>query len=188
MKNIISGITKLWWVPLITGLVSIALGIWCLCSPSTSLPVMADIFTIIFILIGIFNVVFGAMNCRTTSNGGWTLALGLLEIAAGIWLFTLSQEALTTTFVLIIGIWLIVVAINAIAETFVISYGSAGWTFLSILLLIATIIFAIIFLSSPVATAVAGWLYLGISLISFGVYRLFLASRMNSFNKGIGSL
>lgn len=183
MRNFITGITRMWWIPLITGLISIGLGIWCLFSPTTSLPVMAYIFAILFLIAGLANVVFGSINLKVSPDGGWTLALGLLEAVAGIWLLTLPTGELTTTFVIVLGIWLIVAAINSIAQTVAVSRGSAVWSFFSIILLVATIIFAFIFIMSPVATALAGWLYLGISLITFGVFRLCIASRMNSVNK-----
>ena len=52
------GITRYWWMPLITGLLSIAIGIWCLCSPDSSLPVLAYVFAGVVIAAGIVNLAF----------------------------------------------------------------------------------------------------------------------------------
>ena len=27
------GLTRFWWIPLVTGVLSLAIGIWCLCGP-----------------------------------------------------------------------------------------------------------------------------------------------------------
>ena len=171
------------WIPLFTGIVAVGLGIWCLCSPLTSVPVMAYLFAAILCGAGVFNLVFAIVNRRALPNWGWALALGILDLIAGVWLFTLPEAELAVTFVIVLGIWLLCISINAICETFVLSRSSTAWTVLSILLLFATIYFAIVILSSPAAMAVAGWLYLGFSLIAFGAFRIALYWRLNRLKK-----
>lgn len=87
-----------------------------------------------------------------------------------------------------LGIWLICVAINAICETFVLSGNSFWWTVFSVIMLVATIYFAIMFISSPVSMAIAGWLYLGVSLITFGVFRISISYRIKQLNKATDGL
>jgi uncharacterized membrane protein HdeD (DUF308 family) len=180
MVNFTRGITRLWWIPLITGIVAVGLGIWCLCSPVTSVPVLAYIFAGLICLAGVFNLVYVCVNRAKAPNWGWALALGLLDLLAGIWMLSLPEEELAVTFVIVLGIWLICVAINAICETFVLSTGSILWTVFSVIMLIATIWFAVMFLSSPLTMAVAGWIYLGISLITFGAFRISISCRLRS--------
>ena len=62
---------------------------------------------------------------------------------------------------------------------------SAGWTVFSVLLLIATIIMAVVFLSSPIAGGVFVWMWIGLSLIFFGVYRLVFAASMRRATRGM---
>lgn len=183
MTNFNGGVTRFWWIPMLTGLISIGFGVWCLCSPVTSVPVLAYIFAGLVCLAGIFNLVYGVINHHIAHNWGWSLALGLLDLVAGIWLFTLPEEELAATFVIVIGIWLICVTINAICETFMLSSGSVIWSIFSILLLGVTIWFAFLLLSSPVSMAVAGWMYLGISLIAFGVFRVSISTRIRKLNR-----
>lgn len=178
MENIKGGVTRFWWVPMVTGLISIGLGVWCLCSPVTSLPILAYIFAALVCVAGIFNLVYAFINHHKAHNWGWSLALGLLDLVAGIWLLTLPEEELAVTFIIVVAIWLICITINAICETFMFSSGSPLWTTCSIILLIITIWFAFVLLSNPVSMAVAGWLYLGISLIAFGVFRVTMSSRL----------
>ena len=70
----------------------------------------------------------------------------------------------------------------SIAEASVLSTFSPGYVVWMVLMLIATIVFAIIFLSNPIAGGVAVWLYLGISLILFGCYRIALSMQVKSLN------
>lgn len=188
MMNFKGGITRFWWIPMLTGIISIGLGVWCLCSPTTSIPVLAYVFAALMCLAGLFNLGYAIINRQIAHNWGWSLALGLLDLVAGIWLFTLPEEELAATFIIVIGIWLICVTINAICETFVLSSGSVLWTVFSLILLFVTIWFAFLLLSNPVSMAVAGWIYLGISLIAFGVFRVSVSSRIKSINRFTGGI
>ncbi|MDE7413806.1 MAG: DUF308 domain-containing protein [Muribaculaceae bacterium] len=184
MKSTFRGtLTKLWWFPLITGLLAIGLGIWCLCSPESSLTLLAYVFTAILLLAGCMNVGYGLVNTAPHSNWGWSLALGILEIIMAVWLYTLPPEVLMTAFIYGVGIYLIVVAINAICESFMLSSYSREWTALLVLFLLCTIIFAFIFLAGPIAGGIAVWLYIGISFITFGAYRMALAFKLKRLNR-----
>ena len=55
-------------------------------------------------------------------------------------------------------------------------------------MLVATIYFAIMFISSPVSMAIAGWLYLGVSLITSGVFRISISYRIKQLNKATDGL
>lgn len=184
MPSFETRITRLWWIPLITGLLCLGLGVWCLVSPLTSIPFMAYAFAGVLCVAGLFNIWFSVANANIAPNWGWALALGLLEIVAGGWMFCLSPAEAEITFVWIIGIWLLVVSINAICETCMLGGGrSWGWSIFTALLLVATIIFAVFLLSSPMMTIMAGWLYLGISLITFGVYRICVSFKVRSISR-----
>lgn len=183
MANIGLGITRYRWIPLIVGIIAIGLGIWCLCSPVSSVPVMAYIFAGLVCVAGIFNLCFAGLNHRVAPNWGWAVALGILDLVAGIWMFCLPEQELAVTFVIVLGIWLLCVAINAICETLVLSRNSVGWTIFSVIMLVLSIYFAIVVISSPVTMAVAGWLYLGISLITYGIFRVSMYGRLKTLNK-----
>ena len=187
MKNItdFNGRThRLWWVPMITGILAIFLGIWCFLSPASSLPVFAMAFAFCLIAGGIFNLAYSFSN-MSHSNWGWSLALGLIEIFCGGWMLTLSPEVMAAAFAYAIGIWVLIVAINAVCEAAFFSRFSGWWAVWMIILLIATIFFGFYFLSSPLFGGVAGWLWIGISLLCFGVWRISLAFQLRKINRHI---
>lgn len=183
--NLIRGVTKYWWIPLLTGLLAIGIGIWCLCDPSESLPILAYAFSWCICFAGVFNIFFGFSNTRFYHGWGWSLALGILELICGIWLLSLPVPVLTSAFIFAIGIYIIVIAINAICEACMLYSYSAPWAVLLIALLLVTLFFAIVFLSGPIAGAMAVWLYIGISFIFFGGYRVGLALAIRKINKRI---
>ena len=179
------GITKYWWIPLITGLIAIGLGIWCLCAPASSLPVLAYAFAWLVCLAGLFNVVFAIANNRFYPGWGWSLALGIFELICGIWLLCMPEMVLIPTFIFTIGIYLIVVCINAICESFVVASYANDWMVWILVLLLATLVFAAIFMAGPVTGGIAVWLWIGISLITFGCYRIMLAAKLKKINRKI---
>lgn len=173
--NFSTRLTRIWWVPLITGLIAIALGIWSLFSPMQSLTAFAFAFAACLCFAGLMNCIYAGFNSKAHSGWGWSLALGLLELVAGVWMFCLPEAMLVQTFVYIIGIWILVAAINSICEASLFAGYSPFWMLLMVIMLIAAVVFAVILLSNPITTGVAVWIWLGISLILFGAYRLTFA-------------
>lgn len=182
-----NAITRFWWFPLITGLLSVGVGVWCLLCPAQSLPVLAVVFAICIIAAGLLNIAFGIANTAPHSNWGWSLALGIFELIVGVWLFMIPEPALVSTFIFTVGIYLVVVTINAICETCVLSSYANDWTVWLLGFLLITLVFALVFLAGPVAGGIAVWLYIGISFITFGIYRLILAAKLRKINKRINS-
>lgn len=176
-------IHRIWWVPMITGLIAIGFGVWCFLSPVTSLPVFAYIFCAGMLLAGCLNISYSFMNTRVNTNWGWSLALGLLEIVCGVWLLCLPESLLTVAFVYAMGIWMIVAAINSIGEAAYFSRYSLGWTIWMVLLLIATVFFCLFFIASPLFGEIAGWVWIGVSLELFGIWRIALALKLKSLNR-----
>ncbi len=177
-KNSTGIVSKYWWIPLITGLLAIGLGIWCLCDPSGSIPVLAYTFAAILIVAGCMNFSFAIGSSKFYHGWGWSIALGILEFICGIWLWFLPPEILEVAFMYCIGIWILVVAVNGISEACVLSTVSPLWIIWMILLLVATIGFAIVFITNPILSGITEWIWLGVSLITYGIYRIFFSARM----------
>lgn len=180
-----NGIHRVWWIPLLTGLIAIGFSIWCFFSPQTSLPVFALVFAAGITIAGALNLFYAIVNARLHTNWGWSLALGLLEVFCGIWMFTLPEQTLTVAFAWAVGIWVLVAAINSICEAAWFSRYSVGWTVWTILLLVATVFFGFYFLMDPLFGGVVGWLWVGISLLLFGIWRIALAFRIRSLNRNL---
>lgn len=177
------GFSRYWWIPLISGLIFLFFGIWTLCCPVESLVVLAYAFAICFTLAGLFYIGFACASSRWSSDWGWSLALGILEVIAGVWLLCLPAAQLTVAFMFIAGFWLLLASINAVSESFAASAGSVGWTIFSVILLVLAIIFTIIFLSNPIVGGVAVWLWLGLSLICYGIFKIVLAGKLKSLGR-----
>lgn len=175
------GITGYWWVPLVTGLICIGLGIWTICCPAESIPVLAYAFAICLFVAGSFNVGF-AIAASALPGRGWALATGFLELLAGGWMMFMPVAEMSVVFIFVAGIWLMCVAINGLCQAIFMAGYSRGWMVWMVIDLIAVIVLAVIFLSKPIVGAITVWLWLGISLIGFGIFRLMLSAAMRKVN------
>ena len=180
-----TGLKKLAWLPFVTGILAIALGIWCLCDPTSSLVVFAYVFAGALCFSGVLNILLGISNKSTSWNWGWALSIGIIEIFCGVWMYTLPTLMITSVFMFVIGIWILVAAINALCESFMMASRSVVGAVFSVLLLLATIVFAIIFMANPISGGIAVWLYIGLSLIFFGCYRIIFAATMRKISNDL---
>lgn len=185
MRDLISkrGITKYWWIPMLTGVLSVIIGIWCLCNPISSLSVLANTFVVMICGAGFANIIFSISNSKVMPEWGWPLTLGIIELIVGIWLFCMPQATLVSSFIYAVGLYLIYATINAICESCSLYSYNFNWFGWLMALLLITLVFAVIFMAGPIGGGIAVWLWIGISFISFGLYRIFFSLKIHKFNK-----
>lgn len=171
-------ISHLWWIPMITGLISLGLGIWTLCSPSSSIGFLAYVFAAALCVAGFFNLLFAGTASGSYSGWGWPLVIGIIDLICGIWLFAMPAQEMIQTFVWVVGIWIMVEAFSELFHSFMLIRTSPWWILWMILLLIATIVIGFTFLTNPIEGGVIVWLWLALSLILFGLYRISFAARL----------
>lgn len=181
------GFTRLWWIPFLTGLLGLAVGVWCLCSPRTSLPALACFFTGCLCAAGLLNVCFGIVNANAVPKWGWSVAIGIFELVCGAWLLTLPESVLAGVFVYVIGFCLIAEAIGAICETCAWLNYAKNWTGLLLGFLLIALLLSCMFLSGPAFGGIVGWLYIGFAFVSMGLYRFVFALKLRKLNKALNS-
>lgn len=175
--------SRYWWMPLITGLLSVGIGIWCLANPGASLPVLAYTFALVICAVGFLNTTFALLSMGSVSGWGFKLLVGVLEIICGVWMLMMPEASMVTTFIYGIGFYLVFVALNAVCEA-VLYYGDTKyWLAMLLSFILCTLILAVIFLAGPLAGGIAVWLYIGIAFITFGIYRMLLSIKIYQANK-----
>ena len=181
-SNYFFGLTRFWWIPLLTGLIFIGFGTWCLCDPSQSLPILAYIFAGSIGLVGLFNACYGIASANSSYVWGWAIAGGIIEILFSILLFFTPTAMLTWIFAYGVGIYIIFMSIFSFCESFMMNGRASGLVWWLLLFLLGALVFSLIFILGPIGGAVFGWLYIGIALICYGVFRLMLSFRIRRIN------
>lgn len=80
----VSKAIKHWYLPLIVGIIFIALGILVLFTPMESYLALAFIFSISFLVSGISEIIFAISNRKQMEGWGWNLSIGILTVLLGI--------------------------------------------------------------------------------------------------------
>lgn len=188
-RNVSNGlISRYWWIPVITGIISIAFGIWCLCDPSQSLPVLAYLFAGGMVVAGVLNCSFAFVNTSVYSGWAWSLFLGILELIAGIWMFFIPVPELTVMFMYIIGIWILVVSINGFVECCTMARYNMWYVLFMVILLFCSVAFSIILLCNTIQSLYIEWIWIGLSLLTFGIYRIAFGCSMKNLGKFTGGV
>lgn len=184
-RTIIQSAARYWWLPMITGLLAIGVGVWCLANPDSSLPVFAYVFSIILAVAGFMNLAFSLSNIGRLTGWGFKMFIGIIELICGIWMLMMPEQQMVGVFIYGVGFYLVFVAITAICETCMFYGDNSFWLTLLLTFIICTLVFAFIFLAGPIAGGIAVWLYIGIAFICFGLYRIFISAKIYQVNKMI---
>lgn len=177
------GVARLWWLPLITGLIFIGFGVWCLCDPAPSLSILAYIFAGAIGAVGIFNVIYGLCNVSSYHGWGWVVGGGIAEILFSILLFFIPGPVLTWIFIYGVGLYIIFMALYSFFDSFMMAKSSSFWFVWIVLFLLCALAFALIFMLGPGAPGLIGWIWIGISFVCYGAYRIILATRIREYAK-----
>lgn len=166
---------KNWWLSLLVGILAIIVGIWCLVSPDKSLVGITYVFVFSLLIAGILDIVFAISNRNEMYGWGWNLAGGILEVLLGIILLSLPLLIITGIIIYLVGFWILFRSIWGIGESCQLqALGVRGWGWL-LALSIISVILAFLYLLSPVFGGIFLILFVGMSMICYGIFRIVMA-------------
>lgn len=97
MANLLKSFTnsvKHWYIPLILGILFIALGIYLFTVPLETYATLAILFSIAFLVSGIFDIFFSIKNHKVLNGWGWYLVGGIISFIMGIYLLIYPQVSI----------------------------------------------------------------------------------------------
>lgn len=163
------------WFSLIVGLISIVVGVWCICTPGTTLAALTVLFIIGFFAAGVLEICLAFTTIRS-QGWGWRLTAGIIDILLGIWLCAMPAGQAATILVYVIGFYIFFYSAMGIGESVHLSrYGVSGWGWM-LFFNIVGVLASFLFLISPVFGGVFVTWLVGLSFISYGLYRCMLPS------------
>lgn len=124
---------KHWYIPLLVGIFFIAISIFVLISPISSLLTFSILFAISFLIGGISEIIFSITNRSRMYNWGWTLTFGIITLLLGLLL--ISQPLLSlTALIFYVGFTILFRSISSISFAIDLKrYGNGNWISLIIL-------------------------------------------------------
>lgn len=176
---------KNWWVSLLVGILTIGLGILCFIAPDKSLLGLTYVFVAIFLIAGILDIFFAVSNRKYTYGWGWTLAAGILEMLFGILLLVLPTQVITGILIYVVGFWILFRSIWGIGESCQLQMmGVKGWGWL-LALSILCVLLSFFYLLSPVFGGIFIVIFIGISMVVYGIFRILMAFELRRIGKDV---
>jgi len=190
MANVISkiaGTVKNWWVFLLIGILLIIASIWIFRTPVESFINLAQIFSILILISGVFSIIFAFTNKEEMDNWGAYLVGGILDVIVGFIL--LSYPGITlVVFSLFIGFWLLFRGFNTISTSLELKKEGVkdyGWI---LLLGILVIIFALMSIVNPLIGASYLVFTLAFAIFLLGVANIFLSLRLRKLKTAVNKI
>ena len=179
--KMVNNTIKYWYLPLISGIVLIAMGAWTFKHSHETYVALSYLFSISFIASGLFEVIFSISNRKIMDNWGWSLVLGIITLVVGVWLFG-NQEISMLTLPFFVGFVVLFRSMGAIGLSLDLkSYGVLGWG--NILAVgILGIILSFMLLWNPVFAGVSIVVWTGIALILMGVLNIMISLKLKKIH------
>ncbi len=167
---------KLWFLPILTGIIFILLGIWMFRTPLEAFVAMALFFAVAFLVSGTFEII-NALSNRKADNFGWMLVGGLLDLIIGIIL--VSSPALSMlALALFVGVAILFRSVLSIGiATQLKKMGFKNWLW-PLLLGIIGLVLAVMILVSPQLGGLTLVFYVGFALLTIGILQIFFGARL----------
>ena len=181
----VKGAVKYWWISLLVGILAIIVGIWCLFTPDATLVALTYLFITVFLAGGIFEVIFAVSNRKVLRGWGWSLAGGILEIALALIIMTLPLPMITLMLIYMVGFWIMFRSFWAIGEAVELQHLHVpGWGWF-LAMAILCVLLSFIFLISPAFSGAFLVSLVGIALMVYGIFRIYLSTKLHSAHKYI---
>lgn len=186
VKDKIKNRLKNWYLPLITGVVFIIMGIWVMATPIGAFLTLAVVFSFGFMLSGFTDIIHSISSRKEIKSWGWYLILGILTFILGIHL--MLRPGLTAIILCYyIAFWLLFRSIMHIGNAIDLKEQKTknwGWV---LALGILGVLFSIILLWNPTLTSIATSFWISFGLISIGLVQVVLGFGLRKIKKKINS-
>jgi uncharacterized membrane protein HdeD (DUF308 family) len=184
-RQIANAIGRLWWMPLVRGVLLMILGGYALFHPGMTVIVLTQVVGIFVIADGVLAVLAGILG--TTPSRGWTIVRGIILILVGVFVFVhaVAIAGITATIVLyIIAIGAIISGVLEIVGAIRDREGleGEGWLMLAGTL---AILFGLLLLVAPLAFGMLIVAILGAYAIFYGLSLIVWAFRVRKFGRDL---
>jgi len=175
-----------WWIFLISGVLFIALSFLVLSNPGISYRGLTIYFAILFLLHGIFEIVFFLSNRKKLHSGEWYLIIGIFDLVIGFILIwnPLFAAVIVTIF---IGFWLMFKSGSMIVRALELkNTGMNGWGLL-LTAGILGVLFSFFILLNPEIGAGTLVLLTTLALLTIGIFFISLGLKLKNAHTWSGN-
>lgn len=172
-----------WWLLLVTGILSIAVGIVVFARPVESYLTLSIVFGIMMLVSGITELVVSASSRNYFTTRTYNIIGGILDLLLGIFLCAYPQITLVIL-PIVLGVWMLyhsfmIIGLGSDMDSFRVP--GSGWTIAGGVILL---LLSILILVSPFSIGIATVVYLtGASFVVFGIMGIALSLKLRKIHK-----
>lgn len=156
-----------WWALTLRGIAAILFGIAAVFWPGLTLVTLVYLLSAFVLVIGVINVVQGAVSIGKHRSWALTLVLGLAEVAVGLYLVR-HPNVTFDVFILVAGLLFVASGVIEVVAALAQDVGTATSRTLTLLAGVAAFLIGIILLFQPAAGGVAFVWILGLYALVTG--------------------
>ncbi len=157
-----------WWVFLLRGLLFLVTGIYMICAPGSGYAALGFFLGLVIFLAGVAELMH-AVRQQDTTNRGWHLALGIIDILLGLVLMA-HVAAGITILRLMVGIWFIFRGMSLFSFSKL-----TGRSWVLIIGGLLTVLFGLLIIFNPVFGAMTLIIWTAIAFIVTGIFNIALS-------------
>jgi uncharacterized membrane protein HdeD (DUF308 family) len=180
---VLSEVARLWWLPLLRGIMMVILGVYALLSPGVTVAIFVQVFGFFLAFDGVLAIIAGVTG--EVPSRGWTIARGVLAVIVGILVVgnpVFVAGIAAVWFVYLLGFAAIV---SGAIEVFAAirdrnQIEGEGWLILGGVI---AVIFGILLLSAPLLFANTIVRIMGAVAIVGGIASIIFSLRLRGLNK-----
>lgn len=165
--------SKLWFLPLLSGILFIIAGIWIFRTPESSYVALSILFAAAFFVSGIFEI-FRALGNTNQKSWIWGLVFGLVDLIFGVWLLSspvLSAQVLS----LYVGFIVLFRSISSIGFAMDLKdLNGSSWGITLLFGIIGTFL-GMLILFNPILGGITVIVYTSLAFIFVGFFQIALA-------------
>jgi len=171
-----------WYMPLISGIIFMSAGILAFFFGKATFLTLTILFSLSFLMSGIFEVTFSVANRKEMKHWGWSLILGIISVIFGVLLLAnpfVSMFAL----VLYVGLAFLFRSISGIILSIDLkkTHYSKWWLLLALSIL--GVVFSVVLILHPFIAGKTIIVFTGVMLIVGGIFSICLSVLLKKIKK-----
>lgn len=170
------------WVQLLIGISFIGTAIFTFTSPLSSYLALSILFSVSFLVSGFFGIIFAIANRKQLDQRGWSLALGIITLMAGIMLIANPQISMVS---LPLYVGFIVMFRSAAAMGMAMdlkNYGVMEWGNLMVAGVLG-LIFSFFLIFNPLFAGLSLVVWTGLAFLAISIFNVYLSLKLRKLRR-----
>jgi len=175
---------KHWYAPLISGIIFIGAGILAFVFGKATFLTFTVLFSLSFLLSGVFEVLFSVINRKEMKHWGWSLALGSISFIFGVLLLA-NPFASMFVLALFVGLAFLFRSIGGLILSINLKKLRYSKWWILLILSLAGALFSFVLIAHPLIAGAMAVVLIGIMLVVGGIFCIGLSVLLRNLNKAI---